>query len=340
MKKITLYALAFCMSLVSSQLFAQAVTACNNVTAPEVENGTYTTEEIGGVIWTPAPPMAVTAAGLTHTEYLIVKVGTCALDSARVNCDTTGGGGDVILGTSTNGMFDPGNVSRYGINITAGDTFAVVAVGYNLAQIKTLVNDIFTGTTPAPAPCCSIFLLVGAPGFCDTLNANGINSQNDVTGLNDILTVFDAVASPQLSVESLVSYMQLVNSNASTFASNGCGSLTDGNLVCYGMNPNARYKYIASPTVSVEQVALLVDGLSIFPNPTNGDATIRFSVESASDMTINIYNSLGARVSHQNLGMVEGEQVLTAPTSGLAAGLYLVELTDGRNKLTSKLVVR
>jgi len=343
MKRIALYLIICCFGLMSSNLFGQAVTACDNKTAPEVTPGMSSTL-VGSTVWTSPPPMDQAAVGLANTEYLIVKVGTCALDSARVACDTTAGGGDVIIGASATGNFDPASVSRYGESISAGDTFALVAVGFDLSQIRGLVNQIYTGTTPAPinAPCCSIFNLVPeAVGFCDTLVAQGIGDQNDVTGLKDLLTVFDAFASAQLSVEGLLSYMAEINSPtySSLLASNGCGTLTDGKLLCYGINPNKRYMYKASPTVAVEQVEGF-SGFAMFPNPTSGDVTVRFDVETATDMTLNIYNALGSKVSSQNLGTVVGEQISNAPTSGFAAGMYMVELTNGHNSQTVKLIVR
>ena len=343
MKRIALYAIICCFGLMSSNLFGQATTACNNRTAPEVTPGMSSTE-VGGTVWTSPPPMAVTAIGLPNTEFLVIKVGTCALDSARVGCDTTNGGGHVIIGASVNGNFDPATMPRYGVTVNAGDTIALVAVGYDLAQIKALVNQIFTGTTPPPinAPCCSVFNLnAQSAGFCDTLRANGINSQNDVTGLKEVLTIFDAFSSPELSVESLISYMELINSPtySNLLSSNNCGTTTDNKLLCYGLNPSARYMYKASPTVAVEQVEG-INNFAMFPNPTSGDVTIRFDLETATDMTLNIYNAMGSKISSQNLGTVVGEQILTAATSEFAAGMYMVELTNGHASQTVKLIVR
>lgn len=338
MKRIAIYSLICCFALMSSNLFAQAVTACDNRTAPEVTPGMSATE-VGGTVWTSPPPMAVTAVNLANTEYLIIKYNDCALDSARVACDTTGGGGDVILGTTTNGNFNPGDISRYGITIEAGDTFAVMAVGYNLAQVRSLVHLILTGQTPLGVECCALFPTLVQLEFCDTLASYGITSQNDVNSLSELLTIFDAFAEPQLSVNSLIYYMTQVNSYSTTMSSNNCGTLTDGKLICYGMNPSATYMYKASSTVAVEQVAGF-SSFAMFPNPTNDDVTIKFDVETATDMTLNIYNALGTKVSSQNLGTIVGEQILTAPTSGFAAGMYMVELTNGHNSQTVKLIVR
>jgi hypothetical protein len=323
-----------------SQLFAQPQTACNGKTAPEVQSGFYTTSEIGATIWTPAPPMQTAAVGLPNVEYLIVKK-TCALDSARTSCDTTAGGGWVILGSDADGIFDPATISRYGVSITAGDTFGVVAVGYDLAQVKGLLNRILTGTiTGTSNGCCALFELDATTrGFCDTLGNLGIDSQDDINNLTDVLTVFDAFTDAQLSVPSLLNYMGLVNGYASLLSNAGCGTTVDGVILCYGMNPNAIYWYKAANNVSVEQFSPVAE-LAMYPNPTSGDVTLQLSTEKATDVAVNIFNSLGVKVSSQNLGLIEGERTFALPTSGFAAGMYIIELTDGKNSQTQKLIVR
>ncbi len=345
MKKIAIYALSCCFALLSTGMFAQggstAQTACTGKTAPEVTNGFFTDYEIGATIWTPAPPMAIQAVGLTNVEYIVVKYGQCALDSAGTACDTVAGGGDVILGADADGLFDPAAMSRYGVSIAAGDTFGVMAVGYNLAQVKGLLNQILTGTISGTTnPCCALFDLDAATrGFCDTLGVLGIASQDDINDLSDVLTVFDAFTDAQLSINSLLSYMGLVNGYAGLIANAGCGTLTDGALICYGMNPGSIYWYRAAADVAVEQIAT-VGQVAMFPNPTSGDVTLQITTDKATDVTVNIYNSIGVKVSTQNLGNINGSSTFTAPTAGFAAGIYLVELTDGRNSQTQKLIVR
>lgn len=340
MKKFTLFLLMCCMTMVSSQIFAQAQTACDSVAAPEVQSG-MNSYDIGGTIWTPAPPMQTAAAGLPTVEYLIVKIGTCALDSARTACDTTNGGGAVIIGGDDDGIFNPADVTRYGIDIQAGDTFAVVAVGYDLTQVRGLLNQILSGTTSIGAPCCSIFdLQQETAGFCDTLNNLGITSQNDINGIEDVLTVFDAFASAQLSVNGLIYYMQQVNSYGSLLQSSGCGTTTSsGDIVCFGINPDQEYMYRASNTVAVEEFDQ-VASFGMFPNPTNGDVNLSVELSTPTDLTLNIYNAFGQKVSVQHLGTVEGAQTFTAQTSTFAKGMYMVELTDGQNSTTAKLIVR
>lgn len=342
MKKIAIYAFS---CLLSTGLFAQggttAQTACNNKTAPEVQNTMFTDYEIGATIWTPAPILSIQAVGLPNVEYLVIKKGTCAKDSAGTACDTTAGGGYVILGSDADGILDPAAFSRYGVSIAAGDTFGLVAVGYDLAQVKLVLNQILTGTISGTTnPCCALFNLQPATaGFCDTLNNNGISGQNDINGLADVLTVFDAFADAQLSVPALLSYMAQVNSYTSLLSSASCGTTTDGVLLCYGINPNSVYWYKAANNVAVEQVASVAQ-VAMYPNPTSGDVTLQIATDKASDITVNIYNALGVKVNSQNLGIINGTTTVNAATAGFAAGMYIVELTDGHNSQTQKLIVR
>lgn len=341
MKRIALYTLLSFLGMFSNSLFAQVpTTACTGVVAPVVQTGIYATP-IGATIWTPAPVLTTQAANLTNVEYLIVKYNVCAEDQVG-NCDTTNGGGDVIIGFDADGIFDPATITRYGYTIQAGDTFGIVPVGYNLAQVRTLLNQILTGTiTGTPNPCCALFNLdVRTRGFCDSLANAGITSVNDVNNLGDVLTVFDGFSDTELSVNAMLYYMQQVNGFASILGSAGCGTVTsDGNILCYGINNQSVYYYVAANNVAVNQ-SEIIGQVSLYPNPTNGDATLQISTDKANDLTVNIYNALGQKVSSQNLGVVNGEITVSLATAEYAAGMYVVELSNGRNNQTYKLMVR
>ena len=143
MRRITLFAFLCALFLMNNQAFAQA-TACDNVTAPEVQTG-MNSYAIGGTIWTPAPPMDQAAVNLPTTEYLIVKVGTCALDSARTACDTVGGGvaSDVIIGGDDDGIFNP----LYKLHVFSIGDFGFIhpkgTQGHRLRWIVIGSNNIF-----------------------------------------------------------------------------------------------------------------------------------------------------------------------------------------------------
>jgi hypothetical protein len=237
-----------------SQTQAQTTfTACNGVVAPIITNGLHPTVINNN---TASPILTQQAIGFTNTEYLVIKNGTCARDISG-NCDTTGDylnlqtkSSYVIIGADTDGIFNPGQISNYGISLNSGDTFSVIPFSYNLNQVRSLANQILTGSilgTSPPSPCCAIFNLQASTiGFCDSLRNTGISSANDINNLEDFLNFLDVFRRGQLSVKSLIFTLQTWNSNSisSLLNSAGCGNLTDNVLFCYGISPANSYSYV------------------------------------------------------------------------------------------------
>ena len=218
-------------------------TACNGVSAPVITNGFHPTAIN---FQTPAPTLVQQTINLPNTEYIIIKKNTCAKDSLG-NCDTINGGGDVIIGTDASGIFSPLDPNRYGISLAAGDTFIIIPFAYNLVQLRSFVNRILTGTiTGTPNGCCRLFELDATTrGFCDRLNIRGIDNQNDVNDLGDLLTVMEAFSKSELSLNSLLYHLNSINNGFSSVMANaGCGTLTNNVLLCYAVTPNNRYSYV------------------------------------------------------------------------------------------------
>lgn len=341
MKKLA-YALLLAGTLIQSeQMYAQAVATCG-ATAPEVQTGLSTIQP-GGTIWTTPPPIQVQASPtttFTHVEYLITKRGRRAMTtSGGTTPDTTGGGGDVILGATATGNFNPGTVSRYGVRINAGDTFDLTAVGYKLQQIKDLSNKIFTGRTVVGATCCALINAVStdARGFCDSLRAAGYDGQEDINGLQDVIALFDAFSPKEVSVAGLIANMQTVNGYQSSLP-NECGK--NDLPVCFGINKNARYGYVASNTVAVEELSANTNFM-LFPNPAeNGFVNVLIDSKNTADIRLSLYNTLGEQINTQVLNGLNGQTTLSLETNTLNAGIYFVELTDGTSRQTRKLLVR
>lgn len=341
MKKLATLFAAFLMTLTT----VNAQTCCTqNTVAPAIAPGFYTTNQIGGSTNTPAAVLATPASGdLPTVEYIITKRNSPALDDAGVP-DTTGGGGDVIIGADIDGIFMPDDMGRYGVRLYAGDTFDLTAVGYDLAVIQTLADSLLNGTSPS-GPCCGLFgvmaIVLGEPaiaGFCDSVNGAGIYNSTDINGMNEVLTIFDVFSSGQTSIGSFVNTLNLINSNG-TFISQACGGTGANNFMSFGMNRNARYGYDREGTIAVQKLSD-VSLFMLFPNPArDGAVKIYFTTEKEVDLSINLFDALGQRVHHQTLGNVSGDFNTTIPVSNLAAGMYYVELTDGHSNQVLKVIV-
>lgn len=318
---------------------AQAQATSCGATAPAMQNAIHP-DLIGNGVWTPAAATYLDVTGsseVPNLEYLVTLKNSPAMTSMGT-ADTTGGGGDVIIGTSVDGIFHPSMMDRYGYSIQNSDSFELVAVGYDLSQVKTLADALLNNDISPGKPCCNIFTLIpDAGGFCDSVNNAGINSAADINNLNDVLAIFDALSDAEMSAESLVSLMSLVNSYQSTIPPS-CGQ--SALPVCYGIDADKRYTYVAADPVSVDQIESIV-GFSMFPNPaTEGYVNINLRTNTATDLEINAYNILGTQVYAQNLGSVNGQFSTTIETGAWSAGVYMIELTDGNNKEVIRLVVQ
>jgi photosystem II stability/assembly factor-like uncharacterized protein len=80
--------------------------------------------------------------------------------------------------------------------------------------------------------------------------------------------------------------------------------------------------------------------LEAFPNPTKGVSSFRFLVSGHEHVTLNIYDLHGREVTQVlDARLPAGEHVVQAELSGLAEGMYIVEVTAENRKGRQKLVV-
>ncbi|MCH2044110.1 MAG: T9SS type A sorting domain-containing protein [Saprospiraceae bacterium] len=352
MKKLSLYTIGFVALLfgfnTSSQ--AQAFRSCVDASNATVLNGGsfYSTLNVWNNTRDPQVTPGFSSNGFANLdasyrlEYIITKKGVAALNDLG-NPDTTGGGGDVIVGTDPDGMFRIEQVTRYGITIAnPNDSFQILPVVYKLEQIQNLADAILNGSIDASTTCCQIFgppLIPEAAGFCDSVTNANIQNGSDIQSLNDVLTIFDAFSTAQLSVEGLASILGQINGYASVIPTT-CGK--NELPLCYDMTIDQRYTYyVASSlgTVSAGKIQNL-NNFNVYPNPSLSGQAINLEVETMNTMELNaqVFNVLGELVYAENLGTVNGK--VNAQLPALESGVYVVELSNGNDKEVRRLIVR
>lgn len=323
-------------------------TCCDPSTvAPEITAGMNGTPiDINGT--TPAPTLSVTASSnLPNVEFLITKRGTAALFNDGSGPDTTGGGGDVIIGGDADGIITPADLGRYGVTLADNDTFDLTAIGFDLPVMQNLTDSLLNGSAPNGSsldPCCNLFFFMsiglGQPavaGFCDSVNNAGINSGADVLGIEQILDIIDAFSTGEASVESMISTMGIINSNGNSISVD-CGGTGTQNFVAYGINNAAQYSYVVNDPLSVQNISS-VARFVVFPNPAQQSAQLNITTDVAVSMHLNIINSLGQTVYASSLGVVEGNFSKQIPLESMAQGLYTLVLSDGKQQTTTLLEV-
>ena len=79
---------------------------------------------------------------------------------------------------------------------------------------------------------------------------------------------------------------------------------------------------------------------AIFPNPSQGEVSVRFSLADDSPATLDVFDVLGRRISARDVGGAVGERTLAlSPGRALAPGIYLVRLMQRTHVATSRVVV-
>ncbi|MGM0739593.1 MAG: T9SS type A sorting domain-containing protein, partial [Bacteroidota bacterium] len=77
-----------------------------------------------------------------------------------------------------------------------------------------------------------------------------------------------------------------------------------------------------------------------YPNPFNPATVIRFQLPETSDVTLEVFNMLGQRVSLLADGrMTAGEHEVSWDATGMASGLYLYRLTSSDVSLTRRMML-
>lgn len=77
-----------------------------------------------------------------------------------------------------------------------------------------------------------------------------------------------------------------------------------------------------------------------YPNPFNPTTQIRFTLDSAQPVTVQVYDILGRMVSSVNVGMLSpGTHNMTFDANGLSSGIYLYTVTAGTVTRTGKMVL-
>ncbi|MCP4440072.1 MAG: T9SS type A sorting domain-containing protein [Aureispira sp.] len=313
------------------QTSAQVNWATCGSTAGEL-SGTMTT--ILPSATTPAPSFTTSSAGsnITHTEFIIVLQDSLADDSL----------GNAILGTSLTGQVMP---STYGL--TDGDTFYIVPFSYNLQDVKEMFQAVLhhnAGILGGFAPCCTAIANSAGIAVCDSLNAGGIIDSSDINNAGDLLAALQAFqggGSNSVSVEGTIFALDTINDQAALIDILGCTGNHDA--VCYAASPNASaYDFYA---VQVPTAIKRIAGedqlaVAVAPNPFN--TTLSATVYAAQTTThqLRMLDVTGKTVLSQSHDLQAGVQVVSLELGHLSAGVYFMQVSDGKNISTQKLIKR
>lgn len=82
------------------------------------------------------------------------------------------------------------------------------------------------------------------------------------------------------------------------------------------------------------------DGITILPNPSNGQFTFSFINSEAMDVTVELVNTLGQTVLAEELRALNGPYRKDVDLTAASSGLYYLKIKRGEDTTTHKVVIR
>ena len=81
--------------------------------------------------------------------------------------------------------------------------------------------------------------------------------------------------------------------------------------------------------VGIDENGNVIESMSVYPNPTNGVANVRFAVVNGGAASVTVTDLAGKKLATHDLFAAAGNNLLSLDTEGFAGGVYLVKLDLG-----------
>ncbi len=216
---------------------------------------------------------------------------------------------------------------------TITDDFTITDANLVVDCTAARTNQVSFGIVKPGSNSVSPVLFDGPTSGCDNSKSN-----LKVTFDDEASTAFDCNATAtgaSYIPEEALSSLDGINSNGiwgiaakSTVTTNTISSLT---LV------------LCKTNVTITEIVLSTQGfefsdLSLFPNPTKGDFTIKFTSTNSNDIKVNVHDMRGREVYEKSfLNTSAFNQDISL--NKILPGIYLVSITDGVKKTTRRIII-
>ncbi len=101
--------------------------------------------------------------------------------------------------------------------------------------------------------------------------------------------------------------------------------------------------YAGSPSdviIGISETEFDIEALSVFPNPTEKDLNIRFSLNTAQQANLTVQDVAGKITQTATVNGTEGSNLVMMNTSALASGMYFLKVQVGGSQKTIQFVVK
>ena len=299
--------------------------------------------------WTPSVAGDVDVVVTLVTDSTDADPTDNAVTRSFVVTDTPPADGYAVMGVDTN--------ARDGqISLSQNAAYSIMGTLFEMENNGSMAYGVAMcfGTNTTPGSVVNIYLEDDVGTVAEVLAFEVMSNMLTSTGgANWVPISFDG---GPVSIDPSMDYLILIeNPGADTVAICTSGDVNPGGLYGYDNQDATLYRFIGSgnpalmarlhlapaPFVGVQE--LTESGLTLgalYPNPANDVTTVRFELEEARPVTLQVHDVNGRLVLARDLGNLgAGEHRYDLATQALGSGLYNCTLTAGEVRLARRLVV-
>jgi hypothetical protein len=96
----------------------------------------------------------------------------------------------------------------------------------------------------------------------------------------------------------------------------------------------------AEDIIGVNEYIANISSVVVYPNPTESSANLAISSTKVQQVNVSIYNNFGQLVATSEHNLVMGGNIIELGTENYAAGIYVVNVTQGNSVISKKLIIR
>jgi hypothetical protein len=282
---------------------------------------------------------SITAIAVSKTPANRVYFGTSSQKVYRINDANSGTPTPINITSSTAGVVFPGsgNVSCIAVDPDNADHVMVVFSNYNVYSLFYSDNG---GTTWAKVGGNLEASITGSGNGPSCRWASIIPTSNGTVYL--VGTSVGLFATTELNGTSTVWIQQ----GAETIGSSVVDMIdyrTNDGLVVVATHSHGIYSSHITSTNDINKVKDVVKSnlnLTNFPNPFSAATTIRFNLETTSNVSLKIYDEIGREVrTIANERMAAGQKKFVFTADGLPAGAYYCRLSTSEYTETKSMIL-
>ncbi|MFL5762959.1 MAG: PKD domain-containing protein [Bacteroidia bacterium] len=311
-----------------------------SLSTPTAGGSTYSWTGPGGFTSTlQNPTIASSTTAMSGTYSVTVTSGA--------GC-TSAAGTTAVTVNPTPSMTAPSNATYCNGDAASASSFSSVPAGaiYSWTNSNTAIGlgasgtgnvPAFTATNTGTSPISGTITITPSIGSCNgtpvtyTITVNPTPATPTVTQAGLVLTSSSATGNQWYLNGVIISG---ATSQTYTVTTNGNYTVD----VTTGGCPSAPSAVVTVINVGIED-ANNIFGLSIYPNPNDGNFNVTFSALSRSNYTLALYNALGQIVYKEEIKDHSGTYTKKFSVTEYGKGTYTITLTNSDNETVKRIIV-